>query len=812
MARIYRILYPCFKSVALVCFLFPLFVAFHAALAEENGTAAEQQEILSLYQKLKGLEIDVSKAAKLENFSFKKDIFEWKLESGYLFLTHPIPEFPDAGGGYFIGQGRMIFEPPNDLEKEELIRYTEKERINEPFQEAFLRFNDDTRHIFEPLMQSSESDEGKKAAFNFKNRQELLYDLTFNLEFPVIDDHLSGVRRNQYLFIETDAPVKMQGEKGWPAFYYNPLDREEVSFFIHRKLDRARYDFSDLLTAFSICKFHKKEDYESDIDLDYEDKDLFHLFHYDMDFTVVKHDLFLDARVSAHLRSMTDSLSAVQIPLYAEYDPDRHDKFIKINEITDEKGNKLPFLYKNFTVLVQLPKKANKDEKILVTFDYRGDFIRPDWVVPPGTRIPPGWDFLPGGESTFTLLNTYPWFPQYGYNKRHTFDLTLRVPKPNIAVASGTTLKRWAEKGYNCLQSKEENPVALTSFLFGKYHTFKDDSQKPVIYVHTLFKQQRQAESLLNEARTIILEFEKYFGHFPYDELDIAQMGFFYGFGQAPPGLVQLTGEAFLASNELANIGDDPRLRSEFLSHEIGHEWWGHVVGWRNYHEQWLSESFTEYISGLYMEATRSSKVFAEQLNDWKKNAIASKESGPIYLGFRLAKNKFRPYDFNMALYNKGPYVLHMFRMALIASFGPDQGNEFFFNCLKNFCIEYRNKNVVTRDFQQIVKKTTQLDMDWFFNQWFRESGIPQIRFSYSVNQTEDGKYLLEGKIRQEDKKKLKKMIIPIFIHFPGDKVHELKPKFMTELEMDVKAKLPIEPELVTIDDRGDLLVEITYE
>ena len=164
------------------------------------------------------------------------------------------------------------------------------------------------------------------------------------------------------------------------------------------------------------------------------------------------------------------------------------------------------------------------------------------------------FDFLPEAESTFTLLNTYPWFPQYGYLKRYTFDLKIKVPKPHIAIASGTTMKRWEEKEYNCLHSQEEIPVLLASVLFGKYHTIKDDSKRPVIYVHSLFKQQRQAEPILSESRTIVDLYEEKIGPFPYDELDIAQMGFFYGFGQAPPGLVQLTGEAFLVAEQVSIV------------------------------------------------------------------------------------------------------------------------------------------------------------------------------------------------------------------------------------------------------------------
>ena len=36
-----------------------------------------------------------------------------------------------------------------------------------------------------------------------------------------------------------------------------------------------------------------------------------------------------------------------------------------------------------------------------------------------------------------------------------------------------------------------------------------------------------------------------------------------------------------------------------FRGHESSHQWWGHRVGWKSYHDQWLSEGFAEF-SGLF--------------------------------------------------------------------------------------------------------------------------------------------------------------------------------------------------------------------
>jgi hypothetical protein len=39
--------------------------------------------------------------------------------------------------------------------------------------------------------------------------------------------------------------------------------------------------------------------------------------------------------------------------------------------------------------------------------------------------------------------------------------------------------------------------------------------------------------------------------------------------------------------------------------------------------------------------------------------------------------------------------------------------------------------------------------MDFFFDQWLRGVGQPEYTFTYGVRQTEDGKFLVEGKVDQ---------------------------------------------------------------
>ncbi len=51
-------------------------------------------------------------------------------------------------------------------------------------------------------------------------------------------------------------------------------------------------------------------------------------------------------------------------------------------------------------------------------------------------------------------------------------------------------------------------------------------------------------------------------------------------------------------------------IRRIFLAHEIAHQWWGQAIGWKNYHEQWLSEGFSQYFAALYAADERGGDTF----------------------------------------------------------------------------------------------------------------------------------------------------------------------------------------------------------
>ena len=108
-----------------------------------------------------------------------------------------------------------------------------------------------------------------------------------------------------------------------------------------------------------------------------------------------------------------------------------------------------------------------------------------------------------------------------------------------------------------------------------------------------------------------------------------------------------------------------------FLAHELAHQWFGQAVGWKNYHEQWLSEGFAQYFAALYAKERRGEGAFRDVLRQFRRWAMEDSDQGPIYLGYRLGHIKGESTVFRALVYNKGAAVLHMLRRLL--------GDEAFF-------------------------------------------------------------------------------------------------------------------------------------
>jgi aminopeptidase N len=154
-------------------------------------------------------------------------------------------------------------------------------------------------------------------------------------------------------------------------------------------------------------------------------------------------------------------------------------------------------------------------------------------------------------------------------------------------------------------------------------------------------------------------------------------------------------------------------------------------------------------------------------------------------------------------VYNKGPLVVHMLRTLA--------GNEKFLEILKKVLLDYRGKAIDTDDFEAVTEAVLGYDMGWFFDQWFRRTGIPELRFSYDLQPAEGGKVLLKARLSQLDSSDPKALFVPLSFHFGGGQRGAKEWRVRNAVET-LQVMLPKRPEKVLIDEYGDLLAKIVYE
>jgi aminopeptidase N len=286
----------------------------------------------------------------------------------------------------------------------------------------------------------------------------------------------------------------------------------------------------------------------------------------------------------------------------------------------------------------------------------------------------------------------------------------------------------------------------------------------------------------LNDTQNATRIYSAYFGKLPYTRIAMTQQpaGFF---GQAWPTLVYMPYIAFLDATQRQQLLGRHSTNTFWRyvgPHELAHQWWGHTVGWKSYHDQWMSEGFAEFSTSLYAQYVRKDvDKFIDFWEEQRKRIVEAKDTtkgrkpytvGPVTQGYRLNTGKTG----NVAqfmIYPKGAYILHMLRMMM---YDPRQGGDARFQAMMNdFVKTYFNKDVTTEDFKKIVEKhlPREMDlggnnrMDWFFDQWVYGTEIPSYRFEYQTGSA-NGQTVLNGSITQSGVSDNFRMKVPVYVDF----------------------------------------------
>jgi hypothetical protein len=444
------------------------------------------------------------------------------------------------------------------------------------------------------------------------------------------------------------------------------------------------------------------------------------------------------------------------------------DPWIEVEAVRDESGAELRFLRDHVggrssgiddeiyddDLIVLLPEAIGAEERRF-TFLYEAEIL--NYVS--------GRGWYPGEEDPLLDL--------------HTAEIALTALPKHDLRSMGRLVESSDQKGSTFRRWVVETPVRMVTFAFAEKFEEKRIEHEGSPAVTAFAARGGGAAKVFNVAADVTNAwafFAQRFGPGPAaPEVFVTSIVGWHG--QAFEGFLHFAEGTF----EMESRGPTELFRS----HEVAHQWWGHLVAWKSYRDQWLSEGLAEFSGMLFVEAAveKGPQLYDEMVETFTNAALGEgkvsrfqryfspaenprqwRRVGPIALGYR-ASTADVPSGYQIQAYSKGALVLNMLRQMLRARTGND---DLLMTVLADFAQTNRGGAASTADFQAALTRHARADWSWFFREWIDGTGIPTYRWSWSAGKDEAGGPAVFVDVDQSGVGEDFRMPVPVAFEFAG--------------------------------------------
>ncbi len=659
-----------------------------------------------------------------------------KLEKGTIFPASTVAgrtvEF------VFLGQGRVVMEPPDAIEAGQLDRFTGEKRLDRPIESGVFAIALDAAAdaIAKRPAAAPSAEETEKAGQIFaewkKGTERRLLDvdvalLRDGLGDPVFQGFFAGTFRDA------------EGER--LLYSLDPEDQEQVTLgqFVRPELTRKQEKRTERL-------IHREQRRGRLIGLSLEDLGQWDTWvstalvrasgerapgfsrlepqRYVLDLQLSGRELDASGRARIVLEAVAGSARFLTLGMHSD---------LVASAVTDGEGKPLFYRQRRGQIFVALDRPLAASETTTIEVVYAGRLFE---------KVEIG---------DFALANSFDWHPHTGTLDRARYEVTLHWPDRLELAAGGKLEGSGEERGQRWERRSIDHLAAGFGFEVGRFtwetrqvgHVKIRVALSPVDYA----QQKRYRDYLLDASELALPFFEETFGPYPFDELTLATTARLYS--QSLPGLLSLSREMVSETTGLWGLlvgYEDPRT---VIAHELAHQWWGHAVGWESYRDQWLSEAMANYAAVLFAreKLNNTLRFGVGPTSGWQGDLAWTTPSGkpvesvgPLVLGARLDSSETDGV-YGPVIYKKGAVVLDTLAREL--------GEDALRRALKEVVRVVDHRPVSTQAFFDLLERLTGQELDLFVRQFVTGVGIPEIHYDYRFEKAEDGKWHVRGQARQ---------------------------------------------------------------
>ena len=722
--------------------------------------------------------------------------------NGTVFLSPPVGG--KVRSAVFIGSGKLqATPPPVAFEQDNVRRLLNADDVSADFRTAVLRFTDDTASEFlkQGFIQGSAAS-GQAGRLAAELAPHLLKETGMNISARQLESILNQETPGVFL-VQVDG-----GRHGRFTYLFDPQSRIPTTSFGINAGEKGlifAYD-EDTFSNDVWMAFHATEDYAAGRAPYSDTYNLVDTEKHTLTLDLLEPQKVLGLTAKLDLVSRRDGLSVISFAVgesLRTYEDERRKKQLHLLGARLSDGTVLSFFQEpwegGFSVV--LPKTMAAGQKFSLSLDLKGDFMTES------DRI----------RGTYFPRSTETWYPRHGYLARSRFDVSMIHRKRDHVVSVGEFVKEGPAPGTTddvLTEFRMDQPIALATFAVGPYEIHKDvakeDDGKELPLEFYSMPWDRAAikeDFILAEMSNSIRFFSKMFGEYPYPLFRGVYHPFNFGQGFATTIMIPAADEA-------------NKFNYSFIAHETSHQWWGDMVLWRSYRDQWLSEGFAEYSGMLYVQLrdkTSSEKALIERARNELKmpprtlTGVARgrlEDVGPLVMGHRVESRETGG-AYSALTYEKGALVLRMMHFLFT---NPQTGDgQPFFDLMSDFVKRYKDNTATTEQFFAIANEhveSTQLaqrygykDLNWFYRQWVTQTYLPSYELSYRIENDSTGGASLQGELIQKGLPESENwfMPLPLVMHFHGGKTARATVA-AHGVHTQLNIKLPEAPEKVELD------------
>jgi hypothetical protein len=767
-----------------------------------------------LYEKLKKFELRGKASAS--GLTLKRDRATMTFTGDFYFAA-PVNE--KITGAVFIGSGTFHAEAPDrPFEKEYMKRFINTDVADSDFKTAVLRFNDDTVKIVGQGMDvnAAASSDAQKLASELDARllKETGANVSARLLVALANKEEEGLFVGQF----------DKGKLGRFTYMYDPQARLLGSAFEingGEKVLLFQYSSTDYTNDLLVTSYSEKDIANNAVA--YSSKfDLVSPYKYTMEIDLRDPRKVLSTKIHIDFESITEGANLTAIPMnvnqgLSERNNDRLKYAMRIKSAKVE-GKDIPFVQEDWEtgLTIILPKSVKMGDSFTVDLDLEGEYISKQRTF----------------ENNYFPTSNEAWFPMHGYNRRSKYDITFRHNKTDLVTSVGTLVRvnePWpdAKDGSLLTQFIMETPITFATFAAGRLERYTEkfkvgakgkEIEMPIdLYSVPSSVAAIKEKFVAAELGNSLNFFTSYFG--PYTFGDFRATVHPFNSGQGFPTMVLLP----------AAKGMDEANRDVFslIARETSHQWWGGIVTWRSYRDQWLSDGFAQYAGMMYTgfiqnpksekELIKTARFNMEQFATGTKGNMGKVAvSGPMIFGSRLG-TRLTTNAYNTLINNKGALVMRMLHFLFSDTSVKGKPDQAFVDMLADFVNRFNGQAASTEDFIQVsgehfartsmAKRLGLQNLDWFFQQWVFDAKYPSYRLEYSVID-EGGKTFLAGNVIQENAGPNWIMPLPVILKISGQQGQVMV--LAKGPDNPFKISLPAKPESVELDPDLWILSEKT--